>query len=81
MKTLASIFLLLLCSITAMAQEKNESLYNAIMARDKNQVNAWLVQGASSNYIKTVSRINKTSMLIAAVKAGATPEEYPSGGG
>jgi ankyrin repeat protein len=47
---------------------KNEDLYTAIVNKDKGQVTALIMDHANPNYVKSVSRFNKTNLLITAVK-------------
>ena len=72
MKNLAIILLLLFSGIlTIKAQDKNELLYDAIVKKDIPAVSKLLnVDHANSSYVRSSSRFNKTSVLIAACKTG-----------
>lgn len=65
-KLITSIFLLVI-TISAIAQNKSESLYDAVSKNDKAQVEKLIKKGADVNFIKEMGPWMKVSPLIAAV--------------
>lgn len=70
MKTCIAVLFFICALFSALAQDKNELLYEAIIKSDKAGVEFQLAAGASANYVKEISAWARISMLIAAVDHG-----------
>ncbi len=70
-KALGLICFCLACSCVLFGQANNEDLYNAVLKKDKATIYKLLtVDHANASYVRSVSRYQKTSVLLAAVKTG-----------
>ena len=67
MKTGIAVLFFLGLLFSAVAQDKNDLLYDAIIKSDKASVEKLLAEGASANYVKELKPWLRVSMLIAAV--------------
>ena len=67
MKTCIAVIFFIGFVFSAVAQDKNDLLYEAIIKSDKAGVEKQLAAGASANYVKELSAWLRVSMLIAAV--------------
>jgi|8_EtaG_2_1085327.scaffolds.fasta_scaffold16421_4 ankyrin repeat protein len=67
MKTIMTIICFLGLTLTTVAQDKNEQLYEAVTKNDKDKVEKLIDKGADVNYIKHVGPWMKVSVLIIAV--------------
>lgn len=67
MKTCIAVIFFIGLVFSAVAQDKNDLLYEAIIKSDKVGVEKQLAAGASANYVKELSAWLRVSMLIAAV--------------
>jgi ankyrin repeat protein len=67
MKPYVAVFFFLNIFFSAIAQDKNDLLYDAIVKSDKANVEKLLNEGANPNYVKELKPWLRVSMLIAAI--------------
>lgn len=67
MKTLITLFCFLALTLSAIAQDKGEQLYEAVTKNDKEKVEKLIENGAEVNYVKQAGPWMKVNLLITAV--------------